>query len=194
MVNSCFLPQCQTGRYPHPQIFNNCYSNASSWAELGWQPRTRRAGGKQAPFVVPEGIHRSTGVIWALWWAEQVLLCSPADSHPLQGPQPGTPSEHQALLLRNNNHWTMRPLHHAEALFHGSHSQQGQPGLPQARSLRELAAWTLVLRNTDKRSLMDIYYISLLLCTLRVGERRKSKVPTTFSMQISFFKITFNEF
>lgn len=147
MGYSCFLPQCQMGRYPHPQIFNNCYSNASSRAELGWQPRTRGAGGQEAPFVVPEGMHRSTGVIWALsrCCCAQQLTPTPSRALSLRS------SRHRALLLRNNNHWTMRTLQHAEALFH---SQQGQPGLSQAHSLGELdpvpaSCTESFLRNTD---------------------------------------------
>lgn len=78
----------------------------------------------------------------------------------------------------------MSPLQSAEALCHGTHE------LPRAHSLGRFCACFLhrkVLRNTDKRNLMDIYHISLLLCALSVVKRRKYKVPKTLSMQISFF-------
>ena len=164
---------------------------------------------KKATFLLLEGIHKCTRAFVGTRashgrGAEQVLLCTPADSR--SPPELSawhlqqTPRSH---VLRNKNHWTTRPLYCVGVLLSGS-----QFPIMAARTAlgwqpsRVWQAWILcllplcegfweILTSNANRSLTDVCHISLLLCTLRVGKRRKGKIQkvpkTFFSMQISFF-------
>lgn len=168
----------QVSTFPN---FNNCYSNASSWAELGIQPKTRKAGEK-LHFYCQRASPEAQGWFGA---AEQVVLCTPADSHPLQDTQPGTQQTPQPLL-RNNDHWTTRLSSMLQPFFMVPIPNKGSWDCLRLTALDpacflHIKVWAILTSNA-KRSLMDIYHTNLLLCTMSVGKRRKCKVPKTFSM------------
>lgn len=134
----------QVSTFPN---FNNCYSNASSWAELGTQPKTRWAGGEKLHFYCQRGSPEARGWFGA---AEQVLLCTPAASHPLQGTQLGTQQTPEPLLW-NNDHWTMRLSSMLQPFFMVPIPSKGSWDCLRLTALDPGASFTSrFLSNTDR--------------------------------------------